>query len=122
MTRLHDQHCRRLEPLWWLAPGMLFCLVIGATMGAAAWQSDAAFRLYGTPKFIGTKHMLLAVGVIIAFGIGSRLAAVTGKQPKATPAAVDGRVQLWFWISFALTVFGYAAWLAVAMKNGFSFS
>jgi hypothetical protein len=101
---------------------MLFCLVIGATMGAAAWQSDTAFRLYGTPKFIGAKHLLLAVGVMIAFGVGSRLATVTGKRSKVTPAAVaiDGRIQIWFWISFALTTFGYAAWLAVGVKNGFS--
>src|SRR4051812_29377110 len=60
MIRSRDHRAERLQPLWWLGPPMLFCLVVGATMLAATWQSDAAYRLYGTPKFIAAKHLLLA--------------------------------------------------------------
>jgi oligosaccharide repeat unit polymerase len=120
MIRQLDQHDDRLQPLWWLAPATLFCFVIGSTMAAAAWQSDAAYRLYGTPKFIEAKHLLLAGGVIVAFAIGSRLASVTAKKQKATPQSAEQYIAIWFWISTLLTLFGYAAWISVAIKNGFS--
>src|SRR5689334_13837121 len=107
MIRQRQHLDERLQPLWWLAPASLFCLVVGSTMAAAAWQSDAAYRLYGTPKFITTQHLLLAVGVIIAFAIGSRLGGVTGKRPKATSDSAERQIAIWFWISAALTVFGY---------------
>ncbi|HEY2410910.1 MAG TPA: oligosaccharide repeat unit polymerase [Pirellulaceae bacterium] len=120
MIRQLDQPDERLQPLWWLAPATLFCLVVGSTMAAAAWQSDAAYRLYGTPKFIATKHLLLAGGIIVAFAIGSRLASVTGKKPTTTPESAERYIAIWFWISVVLTLFGYAAWISVAIKNGFS--
>src|SRR5262249_33658287 len=120
MIRLRQQLDERLQPLWWLAPATLFCLVVGSTMAAAAWQSDAEFRLYGTPKYIATKHLLLAGGIMVAFAIGNRLGSVTGKKPKATSDFADRQVVIWFWISTLLTLFGYAAWLSVFVKNGFS--
>ena len=67
-----------LRHLWWLGPARLFALVIGSTMLIAALQSDAAYRLYGAPKFISGKHLLLAAVVIGAMAAGRRLAAVTG--------------------------------------------
>jgi oligosaccharide repeat unit polymerase len=122
MIRQREQLDRRLQPLWWLAPAALFCLVIGSTMAAAAWQSDAAYRLYGTPKYIATKHLLLAGGIIVAFAIGSRLGMVTGKKPTTAPDYAERYVLIWFWISTLLTVFGYVMWLSVGVKNGFSFA
>ena len=120
MIRQLDQLEERLQPQWWLAPATLFCLVVGSTMVAAAWQSDSAFWLYGTPKFIAAKHLFLAGGIMVAFAIGSRLASVTGKKPKATPESAEPYIAIWFWISVVLTFFGYAAWVSVGLKNGFS--
>src|SRR5258705_9597353 len=109
-----------LRRLWWLQPAWLFAAVVGGTMLAAAVQSDAAFRLYGAPKFIAGKHLLLAAAAIIVFAIGRRLAEATGRIPRSTPAAADGIVRVWFWLSIGLTLFGYAVWLAVGVKNGFT--
>src|SRR5262245_58201388 len=111
MSRHVGQYDESLDRLWWLAPGALFCLVIGSTMLAAALQSDSAFQLYGTPKYLELKHVLLAAGAIAAFGIGSRLAAVTGPMLKFTSTSLDRKIRPWFWVSFGLTLFGYAAWL-----------
>jgi hypothetical protein len=109
-----------LRRLWWLGPASLFAFVIGGTMLAAAVQSDAAFRLYGAPKFIAGKHLLLAAAAIAAFAIGRRLADATGKVPAGATRSADGVVRLWFWLAAVLTLFGYAVWLAVGVKNGFS--
>src|SRR5947208_2536056 len=108
-----------LRHLWWLCPARLFALVIGSTMLLAALQTDAAYRLYGAPKFISSKHLLLAAVVIGAFAVGRRLAAVTGAVPRATARRVDSIAHTAFWITTGLTVLGYAVWLAVGVKNGF---
>jgi len=108
-----------LRHLWWLGPARLFALVIGSTMLVAALQSDAAYRLYGAPKFISGKHLLLAAVVIGAFAIGRRLAVVTGAVPRATPRRRESAALAAFWVATALTVLGYAVWLAVGVKNGF---
>ena len=115
-----QQPVARLERLWWLAPGTLFCLVVGLTMLAAAWQSDAEYRLYGTPKYITYKHVLLAGTAIAAFAIGNWLGTTTGQRPKMSPAEMDRVVRPYFWAAFGLTLFGYAVWIAVGLKNGFS--
>ena len=107
--------------LWWLGPASLFALVVGATMLAAAVQSDAAFRLYGAPKFIGTQHLVLAAAAIIVFALGRRLAGATGQVPRRMPDGADWLVHVWFWLCTALTFMGYAVWLAIGIKNGFSF-
>ena len=116
----HPQSIRRpLRRLWWLDPAWLFAAVIGGTMLAAAAQSDAAFRLYGARKFISAKHLVLAALAIIVFALGRRLATATGRTPQATPRQADRVASFWFWLSFGLTLLGYAVWLLVGLKNGF---
>jgi hypothetical protein len=109
-----------LRRLWWLHPAYLFTLVIGTTMFAAWMQTDAAFRLYGTPKFVGTIHLLMALGAIAVFAVGYRLAMVTGTKPRGASSSADALVEKWFWLCMGLTLFGYAVWLSVGLKNGFS--
>lgn len=111
---------RSLRQLWWLGPACLFALVIGSTMLAAAVQSDAAFRLYGAPKFITMNHVLLSGAIIFSFAIGRRLAAVTGRVPGCTPPAADSAALICFWGATALTLLGYGVWLAIGVKNGFT--
>lgn len=120
MSSATQQPVARLERLWWLAPGTLFCLVIGLTMLAAAWQGDAEYRLYGTPKYIMPTHVLLAGAAIAAFAIGNWLGTITGRRPSMSPADVDQIIRPYFWATFGLTLFGYAVWIAVGLKNGFS--
>src|SRR4051812_9940083 len=88
---------RPLRRLWWLDPAWLFAAVIGCTILLAAVQSDAAFRLYGAPKFIAGKHLVLAALAVIVFALGRRLATATGSTPQATPARADRVAGLWFW-------------------------
>ena len=121
MTRQPLQH-GRLQPPWWLAPTTLFFVIIGTTMVAATWQSDSAYRLYGTVKFVAARHLLLAATVIIAFSIGSKLANATGRKSKATPDSVEPHIAMLFWITSALCLFGYTIWLSVGIKNGFRLS
>jgi hypothetical protein len=109
-----------LQRLWWLHPGWLFAVVIGGTIFVAAIQSDHAYQLYGTPKFLAPKHVLLAAVAIVVFVLGRYLAEATGRAPSPTPRQADGVVRFWFWLTTALTLVGYALWLAVGVKNGFS--
>ena len=109
-----------LRRLWWLDPSLLFAVVIGGTMLAAFAQSDAAYRLYGTPKYIGLAHLLLAIAAILVFAIGRWLATNTGRTPPSTPHSAEKVVRFWFWVATGLTLFGYAVWLALGVKNGFS--
>src|SRR5882724_405484 len=104
---------RTFRRLWWLHPAWLFATVIGGTILVAAIQTDAAYRLYGAPKFLTAKHLLLAGAAIAVFALGRRLAEATGRIPRSTPVNVNGLVRLWFWITFALTLFGYGVWLGV---------
>ena len=109
-----------LAPPWWLSPAAMFALVIGSTMLAAASQSDNAFRLYGTPKFIAPVHVVLAGLAIVAFVIGGRLAAATARHAPANCPDQLPLAERWFWIATSLTLFGYLVWLGVGWKNGFT--
>jgi hypothetical protein len=116
----HNAELQSLSRLWWLEPAWLFGLVVGGTFLVAACQSDASFRLYGTPKFIAAKHIALAAGSIFVFAIGCAVAVRTGQVPKSTPRRANAIVRLMFWTTFVLTIVGYAAWLLVSIKNGLS--
>ena len=86
----------------------------------AVSQSDAVYRLYGTPKYLGGQHLVWALLAIAGFGIGQQLASVTGRPPTREPEAVDRAVRVGFWAAVCLTLFGYVVWLAVGVRNGFS--
>jgi hypothetical protein len=109
-----------LRRLWWLDPGWLFTAIVAGTFLPAALQGSNAYRLYGTPKFIEAKHVLLAAAAIAVFVLGRWIAAATGRVPRGTPPESDRIVRIWFWITTGLTLFGYMVWIAVGVKNGFS--
>ncbi len=111
-----------IRRLWWLDPAWPFATIVGSTILAAHLQSEAAYQLYRTPKYVQGWHLLLAAGAILAFVLGTRLATATGRIPQPTPPSSSRIVQRWFSLMLALTAFGYAAWLAIGVKNGFSFS
>ena len=109
-----------LRRLWWLDPAWLFTAIIAGTFLPAALQGSTAYRLYGTPKYIEGKHVLLAAAAIVVFVLGRALAAATGRVPRATPAESDRVVRVWFWVTTGFTLFGYIVWVATGLKNGFS--
>ena len=109
--------CRRL---WWLEPSWPFAGIVGCTIVAAYSQSDAAFALYRTPKYVHGWHVALAAGAILAFLLGSRLAVATGTTSEPAQEEYDGIIRRWFYGTVWLTLFGYAAWFAVGLKNGFT--
>lgn len=108
-----------LRPPWWLNPAWLFAAVIGLSLLAAAWQSNDAYLLYGTPKYIKTSHLLLAAGSILAFAIGCGLGKRRGGPVAHVANPPDTVLMRWFYLATALSLFGYAAWLGVGLKNGF---
>jgi hypothetical protein len=115
-----DTHHTCLRRLWWLHPGWLFAAVVGGTMGAAYAQTDAAYALLDTPKYINLDHVALAAAAILAFALGQQVAETTGRVPAKTPVGVNRVVRVWFWLTTCLALFGYLAWLASGVSNGFS--
>src|SRR5262245_13216229 len=116
---LSEAH-RAPRSLWWLEPAWLFALVVGGTMGAAAMQSKVAFELYGAPKYITEKHVLLTLVAILVFVLGRSLGQATGRVPRPAPKEIDGVIDRGFWLLTGLALFGYAVWFAVGLKNGVS--
>ncbi len=109
-----------IQRLWWLHPAWLFALIIGSTMALAISQSDQNYLLYNTPKYLNSFHGLLAFGSIAAFGIGCQFALVSGRIPSPIEKESIPWLSLCAYSLCGLTLFGYAIWLAVAIKNGFS--
>jgi oligosaccharide repeat unit polymerase len=110
-----------LNRLWWLHPAWPFAAIIGTTIIAAYCQSESAYWLYRTPKYVQFWHVLLAFAIIAAFTLGARFAEATGRAPDASPGD-DRIVRRWFFATLILTAVGYVAWFMVGVKNGFSLS
>lgn len=108
------------QRVWWVNPVWLFTCVVGGTILAAWLQTDDSYALYGTPKYIGGTHVLMAVAAICAFAIGARGEAMFGSAIAPSRPEAYWVVRRWFWLACALAVFGYLAWGAVGVKNGFS--
>jgi oligosaccharide repeat unit polymerase len=83
-------------------------------------QSQEAYRLYGTPKYIDERHVLLALVAIVVFALGARLDAAFSGVPRPTPIESDRVVRFWFWLTFVLALFGYVVWAGVGIRNGAS--
>lgn len=118
---MHEPRIQReLRRLWWLDPAWPFAAIVGITIVAAYCQSEAAYALYRTPKYVQAWHVALAAAAIAAFVLGCRLAAATGRIPEPATDSHDVTIRRWFYVTVVLTLFGYAAWLAVGLKNGFT--
>lgn len=109
-----------LRRLWWLHPGWLFSFVIGTTIVAAVLQSEESYARYGADKFVDMKYLLFAAIAIAVFALGVRVASATCGIPKPTSPEADRAIRFWFWLTFALAIFGYAVWAGVGIKNGVS--
>ncbi len=138
MATIPTQHDPPLAHLWWLAPVWPFVGIVASTMIAAWLQSDEAFLIYGAPKYIRTEHLYLAAAVIGMFSLGCYLASGSPaaraslflpllrsrsvhelQAADARERTIDTIAYRWFLLATLLTLVGYAAWLAVGLKNGF---
>lgn len=86
----------------------------------AVWQSDAAYQLYGTPKYLTGAHVLMALAAMACVALGQRLGEATGKLPQTLSEADELPLERWFYITWGLALFGYLVWFGLAWKNGLS--
>lgn len=108
------------RPLWWLNPLAIVLGVAGTTFAAALWLSDAAFQVYGTPKYLAANHVWLVLAAGAAFAVGRQFSVGLLGGRRMVEPPTDRYLRRWFFIAFGLTLFGYALWTLVALKNGLS--
>ncbi|MDP9377899.1 MAG: oligosaccharide repeat unit polymerase [Actinomycetota bacterium] len=116
---------RRRGGAWWLSPVGAVILVVPAGLALAAGLDDVSFReLYRTPKVLtgGIVTMFLTGALVFVLAsflpqlgerrrrVGGPLLKLTERQWIAMGRAAD--------ILLALTLLGYATWLASAVLHG----
>lgn len=109
-----------LRYLWWLQPTLALAFVLAITLTPAILMSERAFALYGTPKYLRMEHFLVALSAVGAFGLGQWLAQRTGTAPHPAPKSLDLPLLWWFRLAAGLSLFGFAIWLLLGIKNGFT--
>jgi len=95
-------------------------LSVGITITAAWAQDDNAYRLYGTPKYIRTEHLLMGFVAIGVFVLGCGLARLSTPRVSAPRPGTNHLVKFWFYLASCLTIVGYIVWMLIGLKNGFS--
>lgn len=115
---MHD--LQPLKRLWWTDPLAVFGGGAVMTMAVAVVSSERSFELYGTNKYLEPWHLLMALAAWGTFSIGVWVAFATGEVHLRRPEDLDTALVPWFWAAYVLTLAGYAAWLLVGLKNGFS--
>jgi len=120
MTDMAPQPQKTLKAIWWLHPTAVFAVVVLGSMLLALLVSPEAYSLYGTPKYLSGWHFGLALGAVLMFAAGRRAAGSWGAPAQVDEQSLDRSLLRWFIAAAALSLCGYAAWFAVAMKNGLS--
>jgi hypothetical protein len=134
--------------LWWLHPAVALSGMVGST-ALAAWLIPADTYLFewNVPKVFDGAAFALVVFWLSCFAVGTMLVdfaasaaarrrrrasgygvrrAAAAAGPAAAPAAepvelLMPAIRTLFWITTALTYFGYVCWIAMAIKRGMSF-
>lgn len=114
-----SSQAQTLRRLWWMNPILAFIGVPGLTLLAAIALPQRTYDVYAAPKFLTPAHFLVFVAAILAIGVGYLLATRIGQVPKPTPESWDPLLRKACLAAIGLTLFGYAAWLGVGVKNGF---
>jgi hypothetical protein len=111
--------------VWWLNPALLFLVLNGGLAVVTVLTSESAFEnLWNTPKFFNGSMMLLTVGCIAAFVVGTVLPQAhirgwAGSREKIRPAALRLETLLLLYrIAVALALLGYLMWTAIAISHG----
>ncbi|MDO7908394.1 O-antigen polymerase [Paenibacillus sp. JX-17] len=113
--------------IWWMNPTFIFLMVIGiVTAGAYLIPESSYVSFYRVDKFINDTNIWYIILPAICFVAGSILASLTTKGVKKQHVLVDTMINRESFIKnaikllFAFTLFGYIAWFAIMVKNGFS--
>ncbi len=104
--------------LWWLHPGWAMAWLTGGTLIAAASLSDAAFKMYGAPKYVDWEYCGLGLLGIAAFAAGQWLAKSTGQVPRGLTIANRRRLVIWFNAAALLSIVAYVVWFGVPFLRG----
>lgn len=112
------------QTVWWVHPAVAFslpCLLAG--LAALLTSPESYASQWKTPKYFDLSSFGLLCAVVAVFSLGCVISST-----RRTPAAIEndrwreeipwGAVKTLFRVSFALTMFGYIVWFALAIKNG----
>lgn len=111
---------RTIPSVWWLHPAALFGAGAVLTLAVAVGTSESGFQLYNTRKYLEPWHLAVGIGAWGMFSLGVWLAMRTGSEPRQPARQLDAALVPWFWCGYLLTLAGYAIWLLVGLRNGFS--
>ena len=131
MNRL-EKSVPRSSPLagvWWLNPAVAFAAPSLLAALTAYFTSPSAYVTdWRTPKYFDLPSLGLVAAVVLVFCCGCLLGSArrnAGAHSDATEwlAKVPWQsVRLFFRMSFILTLFAYAVWFFIAIKNGLRLS
>jgi len=115
--------------IWWLNPAVAFavpCLLAGLT---AYFTSPVGYVTHWrTPKYFDLTCLGLLLAVVVVFCCGCLIGSA--RRTNTKPVDRDGwlkqvpwqSVRFVFRMSFILTLFAYAVWFVLAVKNGLRLS
>lgn len=113
--------------IWWMNPTYIGLFVLGIViLGAYFIPAQSYSSYYRVTKFIDGVNIWYCVWPALCFVIGSVVASVAtkGMAPsrvfEETITRRDGFMRFSIVALFALTMFGYAIWYALIVKNGFT--
>jgi hypothetical protein len=105
--------------LWWLHPLVLFSIISLGTIHWAISMSAEGYRLYDCPKYIDASWYPIALLAVCAFAVGDLIGKSVPPEAPTSWSSAATLLRRTFWICTALTIFAYAVWLLVGIKNGF---
>lgn len=109
---------------WWLHPAWTASLTVLPGLALTCWLTDDQFRSWwGTPKYFEAGDAFVVLVLLGAFVAGSLLPSISTKalgktgdfEVTAAQAAFIARAAK---VLSALTLAGYAAWLAIGLLRG----
>jgi oligosaccharide repeat unit polymerase len=115
--------------VWWLHPAVAFSLpVMIAGITAYGTASSSYLSFWRTPKYFDLSCLGLLFAIVIVFASGCLLGGAR-RRGNTCQASTDWTlgvrwqsVRVLFNLCFALTIFAYAVWFLVAVKNGLRLS
>ena len=111
-----------IRTIWWIHPATPIAGVAGAAAVAAYFLPASVYeQQWRTWKYFSGYYFGVIALTIACFVLGSIIASLAGKgttKPSGIQQIAIGPARISFWISFALCLIGYAAWLAAAVSRG----
>ena len=107
--------------VWWANPLIIFpVLVLGSSLVTFALP-ESTYGFWGTSKYFDLRMLVIAVGAVIMFRLGTLAAIDISTKSVATYGPSDQKILAFLAdIAFVLTLFGYVAWGYFARQRGLS--